>query len=340
MHLNLLPPLDPTPLLPLRHPFLRLHQLGHPPPRPVSSRHPRGHRRSPERNHIHPARRNPLRLILSRRRCGRRGPRARRAALRDLPGRGKGLVATRPVARRAVLMVDWAALLVDAEFPQRVRRALGREMLMEAIGGLERGGREVVLGLARSSSDPGGVLAAEDVVKMNSFSVDLGGRSFMALFPRISRMNHACKPSASTRFDMQTLSSTVTTFHQPGEETTISYADWGLTYPERQRVLKQKWGFDCACFLCSSSAEEIAESDARRKAISRLGKEVLVQVEERNYKKAIKLNREMLVALEDEALVPHMGDYYEVMTRLYGALPDIDNAKMFAKLALEDLGVS
>ncbi|KAK0705519.1 hypothetical protein B0H67DRAFT_471060, partial [Lasiosphaeris hirsuta] len=258
--------------------------------------------------------------------------------LRDLPGRGKGLVATRPVARGAVLMVDWAALLVDAEFPQRVRRDLGREMLMEAIGGLERGGREVVLGLARSSSDPGGVPAAEDVVKTNSFSVNLGGRSFMALFPRISRMNHACKPSASTRFDMQTLSSTVTAFRdmQPGEEITISYSDWGLTYPERQRVLKQKWGFDCTCSLCSSSAKEIAESDARREAISRLGKEVLAQVEEQNYKEAIKLNREMLVALEDEALVPHMGDYYEVMARLYGALPDIDNAKKFAKLALEE----
>jgi hypothetical protein len=49
----------------------------------------------------------------------------------------------------------------------------------------------------------------------------------------------------------------------------------------------------------------------------------------------------MMAAIEDEGLAPHMGDYYEVMTRLYAATGDMKNAKKYARLAIkefEDIG--
>lgn len=49
----------------------------------------------------------------------------------------------------------------------------------------------------------------------------------------------------------------------------------------------------------------------------------------------------MMTAIEDEGLAPHMGDYYEVMTRLYAATGDMKNAKKYARLAIkefEDIG--
>ena len=106
--------------------------------------------------------------------------------IRDIPGKGKGLVATRAIPHGTVLMVDHAVVLADAAFPRRVRRDLGRDMLREAIGRLAPGGEEAVLALARSSADPGVVPAAEDVVKTNSFSVEVGGGNYMALFPRVA----------------------------------------------------------------------------------------------------------------------------------------------------------
>lgn len=43
-----------------------------------------------------------------------------------------------------------------------------------------------VLSLARNSSDPDNVPAVEGVMKTNSFSVEIAGKVYMALFPRIA----------------------------------------------------------------------------------------------------------------------------------------------------------
>lgn len=104
--------------------------------------------------------------------------------VRDIPGKGKGLIATRKISRGQVLMIDHAAVVADERFPTRVRREHGRLLLREAIERLPMA-REV-LSLARSSSDPDNVPAVEDVMKTNSFSVEIGGRAYMALFPQIA----------------------------------------------------------------------------------------------------------------------------------------------------------
>ncbi len=104
--------------------------------------------------------------------------------VRDIPGKGKGLVATRKIRRGEIFMVDYAAVIADARFPTRVRRAQGRKLLGQAIERLPMGGE--VLSLARSSSDPANVPAVEDVMKTNSFSVEIEGGEYMALFPRIA----------------------------------------------------------------------------------------------------------------------------------------------------------
>jgi hypothetical protein len=104
--------------------------------------------------------------------------------VRDIPGKGKGLIATRKIPRGRVFMVDYAAVVVDTHLPGRVRRAQGHQLLREAIERLP--GAEEVLGLARSSLDPENVPVSEDVMKTNAFSVEIGGRDYMALFPRIA----------------------------------------------------------------------------------------------------------------------------------------------------------
>jgi hypothetical protein len=104
--------------------------------------------------------------------------------VQDIPGKGKCLVATRKILRGQVFMVDYAAVVADARFPSRVKRDQGRQMLREAIERLP--GAEEVLSLARSSSDPDNVPVVEDVMRTNSFTVEIVGREYMALFPRIA----------------------------------------------------------------------------------------------------------------------------------------------------------
>ncbi len=134
--------------------------------------------------------------------------------IRDIAGKGKGLVATRKILRGQAFMVDYAAVVADKEFSSRIKRAQGRRLLKEAIHRLPSA--KQVLSLARSSSDPDNVPAFEDVMKTNSFNVEIAGKGYMALFPQIAvslsrisrvrvdldmtdslhlqRINHACQP--------------------------------------------------------------------------------------------------------------------------------------------------
>ncbi|GAB1312708.1 SET domain-containing protein 5 [Madurella fahalii] len=257
--------------------------------------------------------------------------------VQDIPGKGKGLVATRKILRGQAFMVDYAALVADTQFPSRVKRDQGRQLLTEAVQRLPAA--ELILNLARSSSDPDNVPAAEDVMKTNSFSVDIGGKAYMALFPHIARINHACKPSALTRFNSTTLSNTVTAFHDilPGEEITISYSPFGLTSQARQQTLLQKWGFQCTCPLCSSSPSVLAASDARRKKIATLGDEVLKMLDRGDSpKRAAEMYEEVVDAVREEGLVPHLGAHYEVLGRLYLAAGDQRKGVELVKKGVEE----
>ncbi|KAM7214565.1 SET domain containing protein [Rhypophila decipiens] len=243
-----------------------------------------------------------------------------------IKGKGMGLVATRMIRKGQVIMVDYAALLAETVFPSKVKRDVGRELLERAVQRLPVQRRRLVLGLAGSGTDLKGQRRTdgdqeanvEDLVKTNSFTVEVGSGSFMALFPRIARINHACKPSAFTRFDEKTLSNTVLAFRDisKGEEITISYSEFGLTHPERTRLLPLKWNFKCTCSLCTSSPTEIQQSDTRRAKVKALGPQVISQVQSGNFATGIELNKEMVELMHIEGLVPHRGEHWEVMARL------------------------
>ncbi|KAK4032175.1 SET domain-containing protein 5 [Parachaetomium inaequale] len=259
--------------------------------------------------------------------------------VRHIPGKGKGLIATRKIPRGQVFMVDYAAIVADTHLPGRVKRAQGHQLLREAIERLP--GAEEVLGLARSSLDPENVPVSEDVMRTNAFSVEIGGRDYMALFPRIARMNHACKPSAITRFNATTLSNTATAFHDilPNDEITISYSIFGLPSSARHETLLSKWGFTCTCALCSLPASELAESDERRVRISRLGKEVIELVEKggtENLREAAGLYAEAVDAVREEGLVPHLGGHYEVLGRLWGASGEVERGREWVRRGREE----
>lgn len=110
-----------------------------------------------------------------------------------LPGRGLGLIATRRITQGEVLMIDHAALVADSAFPSRVKRELGRSLFERAIGRLSAETRGEVMKLARSGDEDGCKkenVNVEDVVKTNSFTVTVGGGSYMVLFPRVAVSEH------------------------------------------------------------------------------------------------------------------------------------------------------
>ncbi|KIW16061.1 hypothetical protein PV08_06112 [Exophiala spinifera] len=86
----------------------------------------------------------------------------------------------------------------------------------------------------------------------------------LALHPRTSMFNHSCVPNAYVRFDVSRSDSLSRPADSHGisvhalqplqkdEEITLSYVDGKYPFEQRQRELKERYFFICACELCRS----------------------------------------------------------------------------------------
>ncbi|KAI2768820.1 SET domain-containing protein [Daldinia loculata] len=252
----------------------------------------------------------------------------------DIPGKGKGVVATRHIKRTDAIMADWAALVVDLDLPTSILRTEGYKLFHRAVDQLVDPDR--VLQLARSSTFSGDIV--EDILRTNSFSYTLADDSHMTLYPDVSRVNHACRPNSFIRFTPSSLAVSVVALRdiKPGEEITITYVPLGNAKEERQTALK-KWGFECTCSLCTASKTEIAVSDYRREKIKKLRKEVMNAVGLWDGTRAVKLTQEVLELMKAEDLAPLYSSQYEIMARLYWKAGDKTTATKYAQMSLDTL---
>ncbi|KAL2261731.1 hypothetical protein VTK26DRAFT_3499 [Humicola hyalothermophila] len=100
----------------------------------------------------------------------------------DMPGKGKGVVATRPIRRYEEIMVDYAALVVDIGFTRAVPAALGYRVLHAAVDRLADPGS--VLGLGQSNEFA--LDGVENVVRTNAFHTEVRGAPHVAVYPTVS----------------------------------------------------------------------------------------------------------------------------------------------------------
>ncbi|KAK6949099.1 hypothetical protein Daesc_009172 [Daldinia eschscholtzii] len=224
----------------------------------------------------------------------------------DIPGKGKGVVATRHIKRAEAIIPDWAALIVGLDFPTSITRTEGYRLLHKAVDQLADPDR--VLSLAHSSAFSGDIV--EDILRTNSFSFTLADESHMALYPDVSV--------------------------SPINYYQISHVPLGNTRDERQEAL-QKWGFECTCSLCTASKTEIAASDYRRAKIKALRREVMKAVEDWDGTRAVKLTHEVLELMKAEDLSPLYSSQYEIMARLYWKAKDKKTATKYAQMSIDVL---
>lgn len=98
----------------------------------------------------------------------------------ELPGRGKGVVARRRIAKWDVVLVDSPALVAPADFLERFTVARRREVLQRAIDQLPSHQR---VEIERELAATGDGERIFDVLKTNIFNVDIAGVSHIGLFP-------------------------------------------------------------------------------------------------------------------------------------------------------------
>lgn len=95
------------------------------------------------------------------------------------------------------------------------------------------------------------------VIRTNGFVIDDSGET--VVFLTISRINHDCSPNAMLRWDEETAEASIV-IEQPvsaGREVTIDYGAMG-DVGARRRHLKDRFGFDCACALCTAELSRVS----------------------------------------------------------------------------------
>lgn len=179
----------------------------------------------------------------------------------------------------------------------------------------------------------------EDVVMTNAFGTTLGEGNFRALFPIISRINHACNPNSFVMFSQTGFSLGIKAYRdiEPGEEITISYLLLGQPSDKRQEGLK-RWGFKCSCSLCNAPKHVLATSDTRRNKIIKREVDFNAAWKDKRINAAIRYGEELLKLLEEEDLIPLMTDEYVVLARLHLLNGEPDKAEEYRDLAVTLLG--
>ncbi|KAK3989986.1 SET domain-containing protein 5 [Cladorrhinum sp. PSN332] len=253
---------------------------------------------------------------------------------KQLPGKGVGLIANRTIRKGEIIMERVPTLLIQSK-PHVTLDPEIREKLYEAA--LERLSDSV----AQKFMGQYGETVTKKVDK-NAFRMVIDGKAkysdHFSVFPDVSRMNHDCRPNVHYRLTDLTHTTIAVRDIHPGEELTVSYIYGQHVRAERQKQLKETWGFDCACSQCTLPELESMASDARVREIRRLEKEIEDKMATNNGRDVKPEMGGRLVKLYlDERLEAYMAPTYTRAALIYSMFGNEEKALEYAREAVAAL---
>lgn len=117
--------------------------------------------------------------------------------------------------------------------------------------------------LSLHNNHPGEKNPLSNIVRTNGYPLgpnsEVGG-----VFQHISRINHSCLPNATHSWNaaLETVTVYAARDIPEGQEIMVSYHAGGPSWM-RKRILKEGFGFNCTCELCTLPVDKLKESDAR-----------------------------------------------------------------------------
>lgn len=181
--------------------------------------------------------------------------------IKSLPGRGRGLIATRDIAAGTRILDEKPLLLAGFYSDLDVME----NRIATTLKTLTKTEQEQFLSLHNKHYEkhPFSGIMKTNALPCESDS-NVGG-----IYASACLINHSCLPNTHFSWNSETKRQTVHAVRdiKAGEEMTIAY-DGGMPSKDRQVFLEDHFGFDCDCHLCSSSSAEVQASDSRRLQIS------------------------------------------------------------------------
>ncbi|RFU32455.1 hypothetical protein B7463_g3890, partial [Scytalidium lignicola] len=248
----------------------------------------------------------------------------------QLPSKGVGMLAKKVLKRGDLITAYTPALLVYID--ERMSTPDREKYLRVAINQLPPATRDAYLSL---STIYGNVdMIVQDVLKANTFEMEIGGHMHLAIFPEPARINHECTPNSQYTIDSTHLTHSVYAARQieAGEEITIPYTSPFQPHSSRQAHLQEAFHFTCACSLCSSSSSD----------------EILLQIS--NIQQTLgdwsptstattKLVEKLISLYEKLRLHAFMDTAYGYAALTYSAVGNVKKTKKFGELAMEASGI-
>ncbi|KAK9426737.1 putative SET domain-containing protein [Seiridium unicorne] len=249
--------------------------------------------------------------------------------IESVPSKGKGLIASKPIPAGTLLISEpplfTTASLTNAD---TIEKDLG-----VIVRSLPKEGQRAFLSL--HNNFPGQPNPFSNIIRSNGYPLgpnsEVGG-----IFPLIARLNHSCLPNAQHSWNEKLQRQTVYAVRDvaAGAELTLSYHNGGPS-TERKAALKQFFGFDCACELCSLPPEKLRKSDKRLRDAAMLdemiGDSKRVQLQPAD---ALKDCKELLRIYEKEGIkdkrLPRL--YYDAF-QICALHSDAARASVFAESA-------
>ncbi|CAG8984139.1 hypothetical protein HYALB_00006242, partial [Hymenoscyphus albidus] len=190
--------------------------------------------------------------------------------VRNIPGKGKGLFATRKLERGDLILANTPLGAYNTHAftaDPGLAPGLGYQYLRKTLEQLPEKSQESFLGAATHAE--GDVVVER--IKTNAYVGEIGGGG--AFYDII---NHDCRPNSMYYHSATTLTHSThasRTIH-PGEEITVSYINPLQFRKERHEALNRWWGFTCTCSLCSAPDAEHHHSDQNMEKIVQLQTEL------------------------------------------------------------------
>ncbi|KAF2804535.1 SET domain-containing protein [Mytilinidion resinicola] len=176
--------------------------------------------------------------------------------IKDILGKGKGLVARFNISKGTRILVEKPLLTVRSMPPNELEPVLAAR-----LKALSKASQRQFLSLRNNFP---GKYPFSGIVKTNALPCGPGS-PVGGVYPTACLINHSCIPNSHHSWNSNVEHETIHAVRpiEAGEEITISY-DRGDPYIVRQAFLNEAFGFDCNCSGCSLPPSELQASNARR----------------------------------------------------------------------------
>ncbi|KAG6019795.1 hypothetical protein E4U19_006863 [Claviceps sp. Clav32 group G5] len=182
-------------------------------------------------------------------------------AVRDIPGKGKGLVATRNIPKGTRILSERPLIHVPFDSSKEQRKTI----IHSQVEALNKKERDIFLSFPNRYSFSDSATRYSGIFKTSSILSHSKPQKTFAIFPEACRINHDCDENAFHDWNCDTQQQTVHAMRdiEGGEEITIAYIPFFNDHQTRRKQLKTDYHFTCRCRACSLPDEVREERDQK-----------------------------------------------------------------------------